>query len=150
MCVKLPSLVRPDQESPVHIGTTCCFRLHTLACPHQIEHESRRRVCVPAHQHLGCNGMAGGIPGTTEAVGQRCPQCSLCCRHISAADAAAVLAADANPSALPSTPYSGQCGVLQLLQHMAFTLCWVMHAWQLWPAALGQKQRHTGAAQQFS
>jgi hypothetical protein len=75
----------------------------------------------PAQSHLGCCGVAGGSPGATEAVGQRRPQRNLRCRHISAADAAAVLAADANPSAVLSTACSGQCGVLELLQHMTFT-----------------------------
>ena len=55
--------------------------------------------------------MAGGIPGATEAVGQRRPQRSLYCRQISAADAAAVLAADADPSALLSTPCTAVCSL---------------------------------------
>ncbi len=83
----------------------------------------------PAQLHLGCSGVAGGIPGATETVGQCRPQRSLCCRRISAADPAAVLAADAYPSALLSTPCSGQCAVLELLQHsITFTSCWVMAA----------------------
>jgi hypothetical protein len=44
----------------------------------------------------GAAGVADCIPSATEAVGQRGLQCSLCCRHILAVVAAAVLAADAS------------------------------------------------------
>ena len=60
----------------------------------------------PAQSHLGCSGVTGSISDATEAVGQR----RLCCRHISAADAVAVLAADAKSSnPLLSMPCSGPC-----------------------------------------
>ena len=94
--------------------------------------------------------MAGGIPGATKAVGQRGLQRSLCCRQALAADAPVVLAANTKPSALLSTPCTGQCDVLELPQHMTFTSCCVMRTWQPWPAASGQKQRHTRAAQLVS
>jgi hypothetical protein len=102
--------------------------------------------CVPSSAAPGIQGVAGGIPGATEAVGQRGLQRSLCCCQALAA--VAVPAAEPASSALLSTPCSGQCGVLELLQHMKCTSCWVV--WQPWPAALGQKQRHTRAAQLFS
>ena len=59
-------------------------------------------------------------------------------------------AADADPSALLSPPCSGQRGVPEFLQHMMFTSCWFMRTWQPWPAASGQKQRHTRGAQLLS
>ena len=61
----------------------------------------------PAQLHLECGGLAGDIPGATEAVGQCRQQRSICCRQALAADAAEVPAADATSSALLSTPCSG-------------------------------------------
>ena len=59
-------------------------------------------------------------------MGQRRPQGSLCCCHISAADAATVPAADASLQRVAEHALQGQCGVLESLQHMTFTSCCVM------------------------
>ena len=61
---------KPDLEHPVHIETTCCFRLRTLI---ELNMNRDAEFASPAQSHLGCSGVAGGIPSATEAVGQRRP-----------------------------------------------------------------------------